>query len=176
MLTFAGTGRCGTRWLTHVLDSAGIAAGHERVHTPEAVVADPDLAVDVSWLALTHGVTPDLIVAREPAGCIGSLIDCSLFDGGRYTKAVARCINLTGDKFTDACAWWCWVNTRPAPRWRIDQPEQLPRVLARLGLDPSGIEEHTTPDVNRSWQRATRIGWDDLPCPVLEVAADWGWP
>lgn len=180
MKTIAGTGRCGTRWLTQVLQWAGFAAGHEAVHTPETITDPGHITIDVSWLALTHHVVPDLLVAREPAGCIASLIDCGLFtDGDRYTVATTRCINLTGDPYTDACNWWVYANTRPARvRWRLDQPELLRQRLREAGIgvgDMSGVLDHLPPDRNPIGKRTTVLKFDDLPVDVLAVAADWGW-
>lgn len=179
MLTvITGTGRCGTRWLASTLQAAGINATHEKVFRPDRKVGRRHVRVDVSWLALTHPHShPTMLMAREPRGCIASLIDCGLFtDGDRYTRAVARCIPLTGDAFTDACAWWCWANTRPAKvRWRIDQPDRLPAALRKVGLDPDGVDPHRPPDIHRIGNRSTLLTWDDLPDTVHRVAASWGW-
>lgn len=173
-----GTGRCGTRWLCRTLNAAGIPAGHEQVYTPGGYRPDPRIVVDVSWLALTTFVPePTLLIAREPTGCIASLIDCGLFtDHDRYTDAVGREISLTGDPFVDACTWWAVANRRPSDaRWRLDQPDRLPAALAAVGIDPTNVDPHMDRDVHPIGTRTTVVGWDDLPDHVLEVAAAWGW-
>lgn len=177
MLTVVtGTGRCGTRWLASVLCAAGVKAGHEAVFTPEKVRHRHDIDVDVSWLASTlPNPCPTLTVAREPAGCIASLIDCGLFtDGDRYTRAVGRVIELTGDPFTDACAWWTHVNSRAGARWRLDQPDRLPSALAAVGI-VADVDPEAPADPHPIGARTTELEWDDLPDEVLSVAATWGW-
>ena len=176
MKVIAGTGRCGTRWIASILRVGGITVGHEYAHTPDMVRDMPGLQVDVSWLALTHQIVPDVLVGREPAGCIGSLIDCGLFvDGDRYTAAVGRCLELTGDPYVDACRWWVWANTRPAKaRWRLDRPDLLAQTLSSVGIFVDNLTLLPS-DRHPIGTRVTTIATSELPDDVCDVAKDWGW-
>lgn len=82
-----GTGRCGTRYMSHLLRGAGIKCGHENIFGPSnedgVWPADTKYVVDSSWLAapfLAQYSCPVVHVVRSPLHCIRSLATCLLLN------------------------------------------------------------------------------------------------
>lgn len=96
-----GTGRCGTRYASHVLRAAGVECGHEDVFTFPTVNKGraPEwgaLDADVSWLAVPHLPRLDartVLLVRHPLDVVHSMLALGWFaDGQRLlvSRAVER--------------------------------------------------------------------------------------
>jgi len=85
-LIVSGTGRCGTGYVSRILQEAGVAAGHEAYYTPSGERHVPGLRADVSWLAAPYLRSARqrgaaiACVYRHPAAVISSLMGIRFFD------------------------------------------------------------------------------------------------
>lgn len=53
-LVVTGTGRCGTGYVSEVLNRAGVPTGHEQIFTPYGIAQKSYLRAESSWLAVPH--------------------------------------------------------------------------------------------------------------------------
>jgi hypothetical protein len=92
-----GSGRCGTKWMSKALTSAGVPCGHESVFgfNPEVVWPD-DLVADSSWMAATRldeVDVPVLLMVRHPLAVVRSFVEIGFFaewDAGNPCHAPLR--------------------------------------------------------------------------------------
>lgn len=124
-----GTGRCGTRYASHVLRAAGVECGHEDVFTFPTVNKGraPEwggLGADVSWLAVPHLPRLDartILLVRHPLDVTHSMLALGWFaDGQRLlvSRAVERFRPevLAETTRADRClALWVHWNTAALP-------------------------------------------------------------
>lgn len=89
MIVVTGTGRCGTGWMSRLLNVAGIYCGHEGVFTPEGRGPQGEFDADSSWMAVPHVTSDDhvILVYRDPAKVIASQLKNPFFD---TTRPVVR--------------------------------------------------------------------------------------
>lgn len=81
MIVATGTGRCGTGYVSRLLNIAGIYCGHESVFTPRGRLDRDEFDADASWLAVPY-VTPDdhvMLVYRDPSKVIASQLQTPFF-------------------------------------------------------------------------------------------------
>ena len=146
---FVGTCRGGTAYVSKVLCSVGLKAGHESVFTRRPVeVGTPDWEyydADVSWLAysdiLTHDYDLRIIrVVRNPMSVIRSIINLRL-----HTQA----------------GFWNWVQQSTGNWFKWSEPQDR---VAQFYLDwHAGIQE-------RAFE-AIRV--EDGPVPIAAIVGRW---
>lgn len=157
-LLVVGTGRCGTRYASHVLRAAGVECGHEGVFTFRVALGARDPAwnhftADSSWLAVPvlPGVDArSVLLVRHPLDVVRSMLALGWFaDDDR--KDVARVIyrhrpevkaeRTCADK---ALAMWMHWNLAALPYVNaVVRMEDMVRDPLTL-LGPAGV---TTPRV-----------------------------
>lgn len=186
----AGTGRCGTTWLSDVLTSAGVPVGHEDVWTVSGRVERPDLAGDVSMYAapfLDRWDGPVLHMVRHPLACIGSLVGWELpsepnaqGDGGKFVWEHLG-FTSSGDRVTDSARYWCDWNEMcergsPNLRFHVEDIDAvwLSSTMRWLGWSAPVADvkramlKHRPLDYRASAHRAPlRLEWSDIREPEL---------
>lgn len=197
-LVVTGTGRCGTRYASHVLSAAGVPCGHEDVFTFR--VANQGhrpkwggLAADSSWLAVPFlprlGARVVLLV-RHPLDVVRSMLALGWFaDGQRLqiSRAVGRHrpeVHAERSRADQCLSLWLHWNTCALPyAFDVVRFEDMVRDPAAL-LAPAGVTGRPTaaaleeiladPDrVNTKDDKKTttpRPAWDDFR-PELARAA-----
>lgn len=121
-LVVTGTGRCGTGYVSRVLEDAGVVCGHEVAHGPNGQRHVPGLQADVSWLAVPHlrnarrrGASVGLLY-RHPAAVISSFVGIDFFTTPSAYLDFARlhCTELDPEAtpFENACIWYNEWNRR----------------------------------------------------------------
>ena len=152
-LIITGTGRCGTGYVAKVLQSAGVACGHEAVFNPSM---EPTGAVEAesSWLAAPHldspwmrGVTVVHLV-RDPVKVINSLMRLRMMEapvGGRYFDYIAEHLsgfpNDNGHERRAAYFYVAWneLIERNAPAAILHRVEEGGvALLGKLGIRHNG--------------------------------------
>lgn len=125
-LVVTGTGRCGTGYVSKVLERAGVRCGHETAYTPHGERYVPGLEAEASWLAVPYlsglrkrGVSVGMVY-RHPAAVISSLVGIGFFDpdGHPGHKPYADFARLHCPELVDAspfdasCIWYNNWNRR----------------------------------------------------------------
>lgn len=127
-LLVVGTGRCGTRYASHVLRAAGVECGHEQVFTFRVALgirrpAWASFAADSSWLAVPSLPVKarTILLVRHPLDVVHSMLSLGWFADDRR-KDVAKVIYRHRPEITaeatraDKClAMWCHWNTAALP-------------------------------------------------------------
>lgn len=98
-LVVVGTGRCGTRYASHILRAAGVECGHEQVFTFRVALGIRDVRwegfdADASWLAVPRLADLHLnavMVVRHPLRVVHSMLELGWFADDRR-KDVAKVI------------------------------------------------------------------------------------
>lgn len=190
-LVVTGSGRMASRWLTSVLNTAGIPATHEGVYVPGVrITHSTPPAVEVSWLAVTHEHVPEpmVAVARHPLASIASLLDCGVMtarDG--YNRAIRSKVGAAywgEDPLWNAALWWTRAYTDPRLEKVIKlgtvstEPEPFAHMLAGYtdASVPKVVEAigSTPHDRHPIGARRTTLAWDDLP-PHLRPDVERVW-
>jgi len=82
-LIITGTGRCGTGYMSQVIERAGLHCTHEQVFTPDGV-DEPHVWAEASWMAVPYlphyADTPVVLVHRHPLAVFSSFLGMHFFD------------------------------------------------------------------------------------------------
>lgn len=176
-----GTGRCGTRYMAHVLQACGVHCGHEQWWTLRpANRREYGLDGDSSWMALPSIELgghdgPVVHITRHPLGVVSSLVGIQFF--GRANAFGQFSLGHEPDladmsEVEAAAAWWTRWNDRCAAAADLtirveDAVGELDRIGKTLGYDLAGkaAQAQQIPDTvnhRRRWRA------DDL-----EAARTW---
>lgn len=152
-LLVVGTGRCGTRYASHVLRAAGVECGHEQVYTFRVAlgIRQPRWATftaDSSWLAvppLPVAEARTLLLVRHPLDVVHSMLALGWFADDQR-KDVARVIyrhrpqiRAEATRPDKALAMWVHWNTCALPyAHAVVRFEDMVRDPAAL-LAPAGV-------------------------------------
>lgn len=163
-----GTGRCGTKYTSAVLNRAGLACGHEQIFTPYGLRRSFTFIADVSWLAVPHlgwFRGPVYHQVRDPIEVINSLLAIGFFStdpahpfARRPHRVFAeRLFGLSGDQVADAVRWYVEWNDpceRLAElRFPIEEPDEGIRAIVhrhRPRSDRRVREALAVPDDDRN--------------------------
>ena len=159
-LLVVGTGRCGTRYASHVLRAAGVECGHEQVYTFRTAlgIRQPCWApftADSSWLAvpsLPVAEARTILLVRHPLDVVHSMLQLGWFADDQR-KDVAKVIYqhrpqirteaTCADK---ALAMWMHWNTCALPyAHAVVRFEDMIHDPAAL-LVPAGVEGRPSPE------------------------------
>lgn len=143
-----GTGRCGTRYMSHVLHACSLDCGHENWWTLRPHRRKSGLDGDSSWMALPSielGLWsgPVVHITRHPVHVVSSLAGIEFFSRRRAFGdfALTHEPALTDTSPFEACVeWWARWNERCADVADLtirveDMPGQLPDVSKVIGCD-----------------------------------------
>ncbi len=168
MFLITGHASSGTKYMSHVLRSLGIDAGHEKKGADGVV----------SWMHLMDsGFDPVLLQVRNPLHCISSsqtLADSSM----ELMLANAHIPNIGNRLLKNMYAWLAWNRLAEAQnkivyRYTIENlPEELPEILKIISHERLQAEIDIalkTPIVNQ--REHTMYSWDDLYNEDAELAA-----
>lgn len=163
-----GTGRCGTRYMAHVLHACGLECGHENWWTLRSVRRRSGLDGDSSWLALSSIESgewsgPVVHVTRHPLGVVRSLVGLEHFSrvGAFGAFSLAHEPDLARMSELEACvAWWVRWNDRCAKvadlTLRVeDVLEKLDHIGGVVGHDLDAGKAASVPETvnhRRHWQ------------------------
>jgi hypothetical protein len=180
-----GTGRSGTRYISRLLQAAGIRCGHEnwwRLDDQQAT----RLEGDASWIAtfqlddyrgqIFHQV-------RDPLKVVNSILygKKQLLRGGPALEGRIRWIDITGDDRFDALniavTWLRKAEQIAAWTWRLEDMDSdlLQHICDRIGhpID-SRLADRALATVAPNTNKHTdgqRITWDDLPPSTVKTEA-----
>ncbi len=156
-LLVVGTGRCGTRYASHVLSAAGVRCGHEQVFTFRVAlgIRQPRWATftaDSSWLAVPSLPVKarTILLVRHPLDVVHSMLQLGWFADDQR-KDVARVIyrhrpqiRAEATRPDKALAMWLHWNTCALPYAhavvRFEDMTRDPRAL----LAPAGVTGRPT--------------------------------
>lgn len=197
---FTGTGRCGTGYVSKVLQSAGIRCGHEGVFNRAGWEHAAHLMryghweADSSWLAAPwlpriREEFPDVRIihlVRHPRDVIADWLANGVFTGefGPWLRWAMRFLPLGPvEDQLDAAAWYFCEWTRLVEKSRIDfrwRVEDDPRgLLDVLGIDHAGRELFSNKKYNYRAEvvrvpdlRELREPWRST---ILEWCGEWGY-
>lgn len=197
-LVVTGTGRCGTRYASHLLRAAGVACGHEQVYTFRVArgLRTPDWGefdADASWMAvpfLPNLRTPALLLVRHPLPVVRSMLSLGWFAEGQR-KLIANTVDrhrpevhAEATRTDKALALWVHWNLSALPYVReVVRFEDMVRDPAAL-LAPAEVTTRPDPaelaairtDPTRTNDKADKkqptpaVGWGDFR-PALARAA-----
>lgn len=152
-LLVVGTGRCGTRYASHVLQASGVRCGHEQVFTFRVAlgIRQPRWATftaDSSWLAvpsLPVAEARTILLVRHPLDVVHSMLALGWFADDQR-KDVARVIyrhrpqiRAEATRADKALAMWVHWNTCALPyAFDVVRFEDMVRDPAAL-LGPAGV-------------------------------------
>jgi len=154
-----GTGRCGTQYVSTLLQELDIQCGHERVYTPYGISPDERWDIDASWMAVPHLKEfdgPIIHIVRHPEKVIGSLIGMRFFSdqiqNADWNKFMRYWFKAhTGDDKVDAPRfYWIWnkiIEQFTDTLFRIEDittPESVNNLLVALQLPPKPADEIET--------------------------------
>ncbi|MBI1330645.1 MAG: hypothetical protein GC166_12180 [Alphaproteobacteria bacterium] len=156
----AGTGRTGSALIAELLQSAGIACGHESVFTPWGVCYQRELIGDSSWLAvpyLNEFSGHILHLVRSPEKVAQSFLDIGFFDPDTdtaYSRFARRFVPITGNPVDDAFRWYFEWNSRieavAHARFDLDDVQSLiSHTASLLGVKLPGDAVALQNPVNR---------------------------
>jgi len=176
----AGTGQCGTTYVAHVLQEAGVRCGHEEIFNASGITRSFRLTGDVSYLAVPYlpsyrGKVVHLV--RNPVHVVRSLVGIELLDhpDWLWVKPILPYIDRSGDLQIDAMRfylrWNSMIEPYAAMRVRIeDFDRELPAVLALVAprrARSAAVPASTVPTNTNTKKRAEGIDTiDDLPDSV----------
>jgi hypothetical protein len=137
-----GTGRCGTTYVSQLLQRSGIPIDHEVVFTQTGPQDPGNLEGDASWMAVPFlGDFPGSVLhlVREPLAVIDSLLDLGLFAGNfgdeihrPWRRFLEQNFELGGDPVVDAMRFYVQWNERCEAHadLRIRIEDQCPLIPA----------------------------------------------
>lgn len=156
-LLVVGTGRCGTRYASHVLRAAGVECGHEQVYTFRVAlgirrVAWASFTAESSWLAvpLLPVKARTILLVRHPLDVVHSMLALAWFADDQR-KDVAKVIyrhrpqiRAEATRADKALAMWVHWNTCALPyAYDVVRFEDMTRDPAAL-LAPAGVTGRPT--------------------------------
>lgn len=156
-LLVVGTGRCGTRYASHVLQASGVRCGHEQVFTFRVAlgIRQPRWATftaDSSWLAVPSLPVKarTILLVRHPLDVVHSMLQLGWFADDKR-KDVARVIyrhrpviQAETTRPDKALAMWVHWNTCALPyAFDVVRFEDMVRDPAAL-LAPAGVTGRPT--------------------------------
>lgn len=114
-LIVTGTGRCGTRYVSQVIQKAGLYCGHEERFSHHGEVTGSTLERDSSWMAAPymheHREAHRVLIWREPEQVIASFMGIGFFtQPSLYRSFHGRFIQPMGDAFQQACTHYVMWN------------------------------------------------------------------
>lgn len=156
-LLVVGTGRCGTRYASHVLQASGVRCGHEQVYTFRVAlgIRQPRWATftaDSSWLAVPSLPVKarTILLVRHPLDVVHSMLQLGWFADDQR-KDVAKVIyrhrpqiRAEATRPDKALAMWVHWNTCALPyAHAVVRFEDMVRDPAAL-LAPAGVTGRPT--------------------------------
>lgn len=189
----AGTGRCGTVYVTNLLNALGASCRHEYFYGPEGYNKRIGVKGDVSWLAVPflekyQGTVLHLV--RHPLRVINALISAKALDNSRLENRYVRFLNtyfpLTGNQLEDAIRYYVEWNRKienyAKLRIRLENiGEMIPKIMETLDIPcPENYKEiaQNTERVNARSRPCIRM--EDIPAGNLRdelfaIAKDYGY-
>lgn len=152
-LLVIGTGRCGTKYVSRLLQSAGLDVGHEKLGEDGIAAwrwAMPHVRKSHAFFRLVH-------VVREPLACIASL---QTIQGGSWRWIIKHSPvqpSMSGTKRA-MWHWWHWNLLCQAQASATVRLEDLPL----LAEDVFGVSVAADTPTNINARRHGPVTWDDL--------------
>ncbi len=140
-----GTGRSGSKWISHVLTVAGIQTGHEAWWGLTTRIGG--MVGEASWLGcFDDGYAGSVFLqARDPRTAIPSIYSNEFRMPYRLIRE--QNVTFTGDWRVDACRIWLDYNVHAANRshaaWRLEDVDAatLAEIFAPWGASRSALEQ-----------------------------------
>ena len=194
-----GTGRCGTSYMSTVMQACRIITGHEQKYTADGYKPNPFIRGDASWLAVPYldrftGYVLHLV--RHPLDVINSYTGIGFFDDGdqhggwsEFSRTHAPDVWEHDTPVERAMAWYVTWNRRieeyAHKRLQVEQVtgEELVDLVRYAGAHhaPWEIQKYVdqVPTHTNSRERA-ELTWEDLPAGELkaeleQMAKDYGY-
>jgi hypothetical protein len=171
-LIVTGTGRCGTGYVSKVLQEAEVSSGHEAAYTYDGEYHVPGLRADVSWMAVpflrdarARGIAVGLVY-RHPAAVIASLLGIGFFEQPSPYLAFAECHCPEMDglsPFDKACMFYNEWNRRALKECHFAFNVEFPawdRVALALPAVPLSSLASAIPKVSQSYNHRNRSNID----------------
>lgn len=156
-----GSGRCGTTFMSRLLDNAGVKCGHEDVFHIGTVTRDEPpawngYAAASSWMAVRHLPldVPVVLVTRHPLAVVRSYVEIGYFDhhdaDNPCHEASRRiCPDMYAESTPQDRALHMWIHWNETAlahaelRFQIERLDAacLERLLRWAGYDPSAAAE-----------------------------------
>lgn len=152
-----GSGRCGTKYMSRLLTSAGAPCGHEQVFNAGGAGAWPDdVRADSSWMAATmldRVDVPVVLLTRHPLAVVRSWVEIGFFGLDISNETHGPLEQFVPDVYDyqseadRALAMWCRLNSAALPRaemlLRLERFDagQLARLLRWVGANPATAGE-----------------------------------
>lgn len=198
-LIVTGTGRCGTGYVSKVLQAAMVPADHERFFNP-AHHEIPDWGrADASWMAAPYLADyPDAYIVhlvRHPLRVIESLVSTYLFED-EVSEPKAPYAGFLRDHAADAMKkdtpleravafyldWVDRIESYASVRLRVEDEitsESLVAMMAAAGSrknrgDAAGALARIPLNVN-TLPHIIKLGWEDVPDEVRARATEFGY-
>lgn len=142
-----GTGRCGTQYISTLMNKLGITCGHEEIFTTDGPIEDSDKEADASWLAIPYlgSIDKVFLQVRHPYSVISSLLGIGFFDPkvdhGAFRKHADTFFDRVGDPLIDSARWWKLCNEicldYAMLHWKIEtlNSDTIVNMLSLSGID-----------------------------------------
>lgn len=179
-----GTGRCGTSYMSTVMQACRIVTGYQEKYTSAGYQPNPFIRGDSSWMAPPHldrftGYV--LHVVRNPLDTINSLIGSHFFDTNKeFIQAHAPTVLTYETNVERAMAWYVEWNRRiePYAHMRIQVEtvtgQELVDVVRYAGAHhaPWEIQTYIEQVPHTNTGDPTELLWNDLPDGDLKTSLE----
>jgi hypothetical protein len=192
-LLVTGTGRCGSKWMSRAITSAGTPCTHEVFWNYDRH-GEGDWQAEVAWPAAPFTPIPHTYVVhlvRHPLDTIRSRASWGTFDGDRADRRRRAFLGRWAMEVVPAIAAGRTTVERAAIHWvewnkLVKKADEVLRLEDVTAGDITRLAQIVTPEAelldfvpraNSSEQLVNPITWDDVAhVPgLLELAAEYGY-